>query len=201
MTELCFLGKLSKWIRPATILFGLMFAAPAAADYADGAAAFARGDWAGAYREWKPLAEAGDAASQNNLGFLFRYGRGVPMDAEQAVLWYKRAAEQGHAAAQFNLGLMLDNGLGAPQDFRLAAQWFRRAADQGLARAQAFLGMMYWTGKGVIRDRAEALYWTRLAAQRGDEIAKRNRPLFEAETTAEGIENAERLRRQRARSD
>lgn len=187
---------------PALILAGvLLLAGPAAADYAAGAAAFARGDWATAYREWKPLAEAGDAASQNNLGFLYRYGRGVEPDAGMAVEWYRRAAEQGHAAAQFNLGLMLDNGLGVPQDFALAARWFRRAADQGLARAQAFLGMMYWAGKGVPLDPAEALYWTRLAAQGGDDLARRNRQVFESQAPATAIEDADRLLRQRARTD
>tara|TARA_R110002110_G_scaffold376568_2_gene586503 strand:+ start:10008 stop:10580 length:573 start_codon:yes stop_codon:yes gene_type:complete len=188
-------------IRHSVVLLGLLVAAPVAADYADGAAAFERGDWATAYREWKPLAEAGDPASQNNLGFLYRYGRGVPADVEQAVFWYRRAAIQGHAAAQFNLGLMLDNGLGAPQDFGRAALWFRRAADQGLARAQAFLGMMYWAGKGVPGDRAEALYWTWLAGDRGDPLAVRNRQIFEGESTSDVIDQARILSDQRRPGD
>ncbi len=41
---------------------------PAAADYAAGVAAYKQGDYAGAHPEIRPLAEAGDGASQYGLG-------------------------------------------------------------------------------------------------------------------------------------
>ena len=39
-------------------------------DYEKGAAAYEIGDYATALREWTPLAEQGDAASQYNLGVM-----------------------------------------------------------------------------------------------------------------------------------
>ena len=57
-----------------------------------------------ALREFRPPAEQGHAAAQNNLGNMYANGWGVPEDDRQAVLWYRKAAEQGDARAQFNLG-------------------------------------------------------------------------------------------------
>jgi TPR repeat protein len=63
-----------------------------------------------ALREWRPLAEQGDALAQYNLGVLYRKGRGVPQDNVQARQWYAKAAAQGQAKAQFNLGTLYFNG-------------------------------------------------------------------------------------------
>ena len=78
----------------------------AMADVAAGAQAYKRGDYATALREWRPLAEQGDANAQYNLGVMYRNGEGVPEDDRQAAFWYRKAAEQGDASAQNNLGLM-----------------------------------------------------------------------------------------------
>jgi hypothetical protein len=59
-----------------------------------------KGDFATALREWRPLAEQGDAGAQYNLGVMYRQGQGVPQDDKTAVKWYRLAAEQGHAEAQ-----------------------------------------------------------------------------------------------------
>lgn len=164
----------------------------ALADYADGQSAFERGDWDTARSVWRPLAESGDAAAQNGLGYLFRHGRGVTQDSAAALLWYRRAAERGYAPAQFNLGLMYDHGVGVAQDFAVAALWFRRAAVQGIARAQTFLGFMYWAGKGVPGDRAKALFWLRRAAAT-DPMARQNLPALQSAATAAERANADAL--------
>ena len=49
-------------------------------------------------------AEAGDAGAQNDLGFMYDTGEGVPQDDAEAARWYRLAADQGHAGAQYNLG-------------------------------------------------------------------------------------------------
>ncbi len=51
------------------ILLGL--AAPAWAGLAEGAAAYDRGDYATALREFRPLAEQGLAVAQYNLGLMY----------------------------------------------------------------------------------------------------------------------------------
>ena len=73
------------------------------ADFQKGVDAYKRGDYATALREWKPLAEQGDADAQTLLGVMYRKGLGVPQDDKTAVKWYKLAAEQGYATAQFIL--------------------------------------------------------------------------------------------------
>ena len=70
------------------------------ADFQKGAAAAQSGDYATALREWKPLAEQGNADAQNNLGLMYREGQGVPQDYKTAVKWYQRAAEQGDAGSR-----------------------------------------------------------------------------------------------------
>ena len=50
-----------------------------------GVNAYQNRDYATALREWEPLAKQGDAQAQNNLGFIFEKGKGVPQDHETAV--------------------------------------------------------------------------------------------------------------------
>ncbi len=123
-------------------VLAVSLALPAWADFDDGWAAYERGDYATALREWTPLADQGVALAQNNLGGMYREGQGVPQDYAEAVKWYRLAAEQGHASAQYNLGSMYDNGYGVPQDYAEAVKWYRLAAEQGHASAQNNLGGM-----------------------------------------------------------
>ena len=93
-------------------------------------AAYQRGDYATALREWRPLTEQGYADAQFNLGVMYDEGRGVPQDDAEAVKWYRKAAEQGDAGAQYNLGVMYGNGLGVPQDYAQAHMWYNLAASR-----------------------------------------------------------------------
>ena len=70
--------------------------------------------------ELKPLAEAGDATAQLELGNMYHDGRGVPQDYAEAVKWYRLAADQGVAKAQNNLGVMFEFGNGVLQDNTMA---------------------------------------------------------------------------------
>jgi len=75
-------------VRPA-------FAGP----FEDGLAAYDRDDYATALRLWRPLADAGDATAQYNLGIMYRNGRGVPKDYVQAHMWFNLAASNAHDKA------------------------------------------------------------------------------------------------------
>src|SRR2546425_8860205 len=86
------------------------------ADLAAGVAAYNRGDYSTALKEFRPLADQGDAEAQTYLGGMYADGTGVPQDYKEAIRWYRLAAEQGGPHAQFNLGGMHDNGTGVPQD-------------------------------------------------------------------------------------
>jgi len=104
-----------------------------------GADKYDKKDYAGALREWQPLANRGDADAQYGLGWMYENGRGVKQDDAQAVAWFRKAAEQGLAAAQFDLGLMYYAGKSVKQDYAQAAAWYRKAADQGHEQAKTLL--------------------------------------------------------------
>lgn len=100
-------------------------------DFDAGLAAYNRGDYVAAFREFKVSAEQGDALAQFNLGVMYDSGQGVPQDYAEAVRWFRKAAEQGNASARYNLALMYDNGQGVPQDYIKAYAWFNVAASVG----------------------------------------------------------------------
>ena len=88
------------FLRAGLVGLALVLAAPAAGqDFNKGLEAYGRGDYATALREWRPLADAGYAVAQYNVGVMYRHGRGVPQDHAEAVKWYRLAAAQGDANA------------------------------------------------------------------------------------------------------
>ena len=68
------------------LLFSLLLGVPSySADFNKGLTAAQSGDFATALKEWKPLAEEGNAVAQNNLGLMYHNGWGVPQDYKEAV--------------------------------------------------------------------------------------------------------------------
>jgi len=120
-----------KLIRCAVVVLMLTPVPGTAQDFNAGLTAYDAGDYATALREWRPLAEQGNAFAQYNLGVMYDNGHGVPQDYAEAVRWYRAAAEQGNAMAQSNLGAMYYNGEGVPQDYAEAHMWLNIAAANG----------------------------------------------------------------------
>jgi len=77
-----------------------------AGDFRSGLSAYNRGDYITAFRDWRPLAEHGDAVAQAGLGFLFHKGLGVIQDDIEAATWFEKAAAQNQAEAQLLLGTL-----------------------------------------------------------------------------------------------
>ncbi len=113
-------------------------AAPAWAGYDEGLAAYKRGDYETALREFKPLAEQGHPRAQWALGFMYYNGEGVPQNHAEAAKWLRRAAEQGFSRPQVNLGFMYWKGEGVPQDYVQAHLWFNLAAARGIYKGQEY---------------------------------------------------------------
>ena len=103
------------------------------AGFDEGVAAADKGDYQTAFKEWKPLAEQGDASAQYNLGIMYAFGKGVPQNYTQAMDWYKKAAAQGDADAQYNLAQMYRMGQGVPPNNAKTLYWYQKAAAQGHA--------------------------------------------------------------------
>jgi TPR repeat protein len=102
-----------------------------AADFSAGLSAYEKKDYVTAVKEWRPLAEKGDAPSQFNLGLLYIDGLGVPQDYGTAVSWFERSAQQDYAKAQLNLGALYASGKGVKRDYMQAYKWLNVCAAKG----------------------------------------------------------------------
>ena len=178
----------------ALLLASLLFASDGVlADFQEGVAAYYRGDYDTAYREWLPLAEQGHAGAQFNLGALYADGHVDPRDDSAAAKWFRLAAEQGSAQAQFALGKLYRQGRGVPQDDEEAVKWYRLAAEQGHVEAQAVLGAMYAQGYGVSRDLVKAYAWFQLSGGMGYEPGRNLKAIVEKMMTPLQIKEAQKL--------
>jgi len=61
--------------------------------------AYDKGEFMQAIDMYKPLAEQGNAAAQNNLGVMYDQGRGITKDYQEALKWYRLSAAQENAEA------------------------------------------------------------------------------------------------------
>src|SRR3954466_1524149 len=152
-----------------------------------------RRDYAGAVAQWRPLAEAGNADAQFNMGQAYKMGRGVPANAGLAQGWYQKAAQQGHEQAQVNVGLLLYNA-GRRQE---ALPWIRKAVELGDARAQYILGTELFNGDLIAKDWPRAYGLMLRAADGGVAPAADNLKAMErfipAEQRRQGVALAQRL--------
>ena len=101
---------------------------PLWASYEKGLEALQHYDYETAYKEWKTLAEQGQAEIQSTIAVMYHTGVGVKQDYEKAFYWYKKAAEQGVTAAQANLGVMYAKGTGTKRDLIQSYAWYSVAA-------------------------------------------------------------------------
>jgi uncharacterized protein len=143
------------------IMAALLASTPAYADVKSGIDAYQRGDFAAAVSAWRPMAIAGDADAQYNLGQAYRLGRGVPVDPQMAESWFKKAADQGHERARNAYGLTLFQN-GRRQE---AIPFIEESAGRGYPQSQYVFATLLFNGDMVEKDwvRSYALM-TRAAA-------------------------------------
>ena len=103
-----------------------------------------------------------DAAAQkhvnalNNLGEMYRLGKGVPINLNKAFSLYEKAAEQDCAVAQFNLAECYEHGYGVLKDDPKAIEWYEKAA-LGYPDALNCLAERFLEGRGKVKNEQEAL--------------------------------------------
>lgn len=68
-----------------------------------------RDDWDAAAKFWMLSAQQGWADGEYRVGRAFEYGIGVPLNLQQAIVWYDKAAAQGHAQARYFAQYLRDN--------------------------------------------------------------------------------------------
>lgn len=132
-----------------------LLATPAAAD----------SDW---YKGLVAKAEAGDTASQLEVGNIL-IGNAFPNgDMQPGMAWITRAANAGDAAAQYRLGWLYDTGRFFKADDEQGMAWYRKASASGNGEASGAIAVHYDLGKGVTKDNAEATRWYEIAAGQGN---------------------------------
>ena len=124
-------NSMNRLIRSAAFALMLLPVPGSAQDFDAGYAAYEAGDYATALREFKPLAEQGNALAQYNLGLMYSGGEGVPHDVAESGRLFRLAAEQGNALAQFACGSRYAFGRGVPQDYLSAHMWYNISAANG----------------------------------------------------------------------
>lgn len=99
------LGRLLNAARPpmkfcSPLLLPWVLFVPGSVQAADKAMeAYTAGDYARAYKLWRPLADKGEREAQFIIGSMYEHGQGVAVDLAKASDWYRKAASRGHEVA------------------------------------------------------------------------------------------------------
>jgi len=102
-----------------------LLVSPALADFKEGMSAYEQGNYVKAFREFKALAEEGNADAQLMLGYLYAEGEGVLQDFVQAHKWFNLSASRGNTRAKKARNMITDKM--TPEQIataqRLAGEW------------------------------------------------------------------------------
>jgi TPR repeat protein len=117
---------MSRWLALWFCLAVILVPIAARADLEAGVAAFQRGDYVMALKEFTPL-ERQNRVAQVGLGVMYLEGLGVARDSARAFSLLSSAAEAGEAQAFFPLASLYGLGLGTQKDDERSAFWLRKA--------------------------------------------------------------------------
>jgi TPR repeat protein len=118
----------------AIALLVLSAVSVSAQDFDKGFAAYERGDYATALREWTSV-PCCDPRVAYYQALMHYYGQGTQQDYKMAALKAQIAAGLGNAAAQGFLGVLYASGHGVIQDVLYAHMWLNIAASNGIENA------------------------------------------------------------------
>lgn len=109
-------------------------------------------DYAAAAKWYGKAASLGYAASQVNMGQLFREGRGVEKAPYKAVELFSAARDQGYDPAFVALGEMYLEGAGVQRNPTLAVELLTEGVGRGVITGHHYLGIAHQHGLGVEQD-------------------------------------------------
>jgi TPR repeat protein len=107
-----------------------------AVDLLSAQAAYDKGDYPEALKQFLSMAEEGNALAMSSTGVMYDMGQGTAKDYDKAVAWYKKSADAGNQFGQFNLGTMYYMGTGVAKDMVTACKWFALSTRQGNGQAR-----------------------------------------------------------------
>jgi len=165
------------------------------ADLASGQDAYTMEEYATAWQELLPLAEAGNTEAQILVGRMYNNGNGVTTDLAKGAAYYQRAATNGNARAQALLAFLFTAGRGVPKDPKQALQWYQQAANNGDAYAQLDLARIYREGKSAKLDLVQAYKWYFIVSKNENicDCLLDGKGLVAAKMTGQEIQQAETM--------
>ena len=92
-------------------------------------------DYPRAMAAYKIAAEAGEAVSQHQVGYMYCNGHGVAVDYKLARPWTEKAVAQDYPTAVCQLGYMYSQGKGVIPSWRRARELCERAIELGNSEA------------------------------------------------------------------
>ncbi len=102
------------------------------------------------------------------LAMMYKNGRGVAADSDQAIILLKAAADKGSTDANYDLGsIYMEEDI----DAVVAFNRFMKAAEKGHAKAMFEVAKAYETGMGTGRNKDQAVAWYTKCAASGDAVA------------------------------
>jgi len=87
-------------------------------------------------------AQNNDASAQVYIGWCYLFGKGVPMDGEEAAKWMKKAADQNEPYGQLVYGDMLYRGDVIPKNINEAIKYLEKAKNNGVMQAAETLSAL-----------------------------------------------------------
>ena len=117
-------------------MLGASIGAAFAVDLVSAQAAYDKGDYQEALKQFLSMAEQGNALAMSSTGVMYDMGQGTAKNYDKAIEWYKKSAENGNQFGQFNLGTMYYMGTGVQKDMVTACKWFALATRQGNGQAR-----------------------------------------------------------------
>jgi len=116
------------------------------------------GDFAVAYCIMRPLAEAGDAEAQYNIGWMYLNGYGLRINDNLALQWWEKASAQGSSDASLSIGMLYSLGEGnVAKDLNKAIDYYLLAAGGGQEDAITILQSMMLRNDPDIRGRIHSI--------------------------------------------
>jgi len=122
---------------------------------------------------FKKAAEHGITKAMCMLGDIYKNGKDVDKNCEEALKWYQKAADLGDPDAHNALGWFYYEGIGTEKNFEKAIEHFTFAAiEKGHPCAEYGLAEIYARGSGVKQDTNKANKWYTYAAEHNHPVAQ-----------------------------
>jgi uncharacterized protein len=111
----------SPYLPGLLLLLSVLFASPAVADLVSAGAAYQKGDFEAAFKDYRALAELGQPTAQFNVAVMYARGEGTRQSEIYAYAWASLAAENGLEKAKALADSLRPSLSAAPGSEQIAA--------------------------------------------------------------------------------